>query len=334
MKKMKSILTILLLFFCVTLSAQTKTTKPKNGEGIHALLRRNGFTDKKHYDEFLKLNADKLGKNKTLKMGVSYVLPSGSGKSADKPVVNKKGKEPLFGPKLAEYEIKSNRLKGACFYLSSGHGGLDSGAKTTVNGNEIHEDEYAYDITLRLARNLMMEGATVHIIIQDAKDGIRDDTYLSNSTRETCMGDPIPDKQKERLKQRCDKINQLYKKDKEKYKRAIFVHIDSRPKNQRVDVYFFHHPNSTMGERLSKNMLGELRKHYKKYQPNKNFNGKLIPKKSLYVLANATPASVYAELGNLQNEQDQKRFLMASNRQYLADWMCLGIINDYQKSKK
>ena len=26
----------------------------------------------------------------------------------------------------------------------------------------------------------------------DAKDGIRDDRYLSNSKRETCMGDAIP----------------------------------------------------------------------------------------------------------------------------------------------
>ena len=38
----------------------------------------------------------------------------------------------------------------------------------------------------------MQEGAEVHIIIQDAKDGIRDDAYLSNSKRETCMGAPIP----------------------------------------------------------------------------------------------------------------------------------------------
>ena len=40
-----------------------------------------------------------------------------------------------------------------------------------------HEDEYAYDVALRLARNLMQEGAEVRIIIQDAKDGIREDVY-------------------------------------------------------------------------------------------------------------------------------------------------------------
>ena len=34
---------------------------------------------------------------------------------------------------------------------------------------------------------LMQEGAEVRIIIQDAKDGIRDDSYLSNSKRERTM---------------------------------------------------------------------------------------------------------------------------------------------------
>ena len=51
----------------------------------------------------------------------------------------------------------------------------------------------------------MQEGAEVHIIIQDAKDGIRDSRYLSNSKRETCMGDAIPLNQVARLQQRCTK---------------------------------------------------------------------------------------------------------------------------------
>ena len=89
------------------------------------------------------------------------------------------------------------------------------------------------DVALRLARNLMQEGAEVRIIIQDAKDGIRDDKYLSNSKRETCMGAPIPLNQVARLRQRCAKINEFYKKDRKNYKycRAIFLHVDSRSKS-------------------------------------------------------------------------------------------------------
>lgn len=106
----------------------------------------------------------------------------------------------------------------------SGHGGPDPGAIGRIGKIELHEDEYAYDVALRLARNLMQEGAEVRIIIQDAKDGIRDDKYLSNSKRETCMGAPIPLNQVARLRQRCAKINEFYKKDRKNYKycRAIF----------------------------------------------------------------------------------------------------------------
>lgn len=118
---------------------------------------------------------------------------------------------------MANVKVTSNRLAGACFYVVSGHGGPDPGAIGRAGRHELHEDEYAYDIALRLARVLMQEGADVRIIIQDAKDGIRDESYLSNSKRETCMGDPIPLNQVQRLQQRCNKINALYQKDRKNY---------------------------------------------------------------------------------------------------------------------
>ena len=98
------------------------------------------------------------------------------------------GKEALFGKEYATYQITSNELSGACFYLVSGHGGPDPGAIGIYQGRQLHEDEYAYDIILRLARELLSRGAKVHIIIQDKKDGIRDGHVLANSKRETCMG--------------------------------------------------------------------------------------------------------------------------------------------------
>ena len=100
--------------------------------------------------------------------------------------------EPLFGKKYASYAVTSSSLKGATFYLVSGHGGPDPGCIGKYRGKELHEDEYAYDIILRLGRELMKRGAKVHFIIQDAKDGIRDQAILNNSKRETCMGKAIP----------------------------------------------------------------------------------------------------------------------------------------------
>ena len=95
------------------------------------------------------------------------------------------GKEPLFGKSLATYTISSRELAGATFYLVCGHGGPDPGAIGTYQGHKLHEDEYAYDIVLRLGRELLMRGAKVHFIIQDKKDGIRSGAILKNSKRDS-----------------------------------------------------------------------------------------------------------------------------------------------------
>lgn len=210
--------------------AQERQDAPRNGEGIHAFLKRHNREGDTYFNEFVKLNKSKLGRNNTLKKGIKYTLPPLSNakkQSQPEKVISSTNKDKvktnkLFGKKHEEYTVQSSKLKGATFFLSSGHGGPDCGAVSHVDGRILHEDEYAYDITLRLAKALLEEGATVHIIIQDAKDGIRDDRYLANSDRETCMGAKIPRGQLERLKQRSDKINSLSKKAKGKYKKGCF----------------------------------------------------------------------------------------------------------------
>ena len=217
----------------------------------------------------------------------------------------------------------------SCLYLVSGHGGPDPGAIGKVGNRELHEDEYAYDIILRLGRALMEKGAKVHIIIQDEKDGIRDDRYLSNSDRETCLGQTIPLDQIARLQQRCDAINRLTYKDKEKYKRAIFIHVDSRGNKDQVDVFFYHSPGSKLGKRLTENIHKTFEQKYDKHQPNRGFRG-TVSERSLYVLKKSNPAAAFLELGNIQNERDRKRLVIPSNRQALADWICQGIIKDFK----
>lgn len=240
------------------------------------------------------------------------------------------GKEPLFGKELASYTVTSNELSGACFYLVGGHGGPDPGAIGIYQGRQLHEDEYAYDIVLRLARELMMRGAKVHMIIQDKKDGIRSGNILANSKRETCMGRAIPLNQVERLKQRSRKINELYRKDKSKYKRAIFVHVDSRSAGTQTDVYFYHAPGSSKGEQLAKNLQKTFTQKYAKHQPGRGFSG-TVSERGLYVLRNTTPVGVFLELGNIRNKQDQKRLVIPNNRQALARWIADGIVADYKK---
>lgn len=327
---------IFALFFTILcanrLQAQEKAF-PKKGEGITLFLKRHNRTGIAYQKQFIELNKNKLGKGNTLRIGVKYTLPPLQGKEAVASAIKRANYEPLFGKELASYKVTSSELKGACFYLVSGHGGPDPGAIGRIGKIELHEDEYAYDIVLRLARNLMTKGAKVHIIIQDAKDGIRDAKYLKNSKRETCMGSPIPFNQVRRLKQRSDKINTLFKQDKYAYKRAIFVHVDSRNKGHQTDVFFYHQNKNSESKHLAKTMRTTFTHKYKKHQPGRGFTG-TVDGRNLYVLRHTTPASVFVELGNIQNSFDQQRIILSDNRQALANWLCEGFVTDYNRYKK
>ena len=170
--------------------------------------------------------------------------------------------------------------------------------------------------------------------VKHAKDGIRDDKYLSNSKRETCMGAPIPLNQVARLRQRCAKINEFYKKDRKNYKycRAIFLHVDSRSKGQQTDVFFYNAPKSTKGRRLANNLHRTFDRKYDKHQPNRGFRG-TVSERNLYVLRNTTPVAVFLELGNIRNKRDQQRLVLKNNRQALANWIAEGIVKDYKQGK-
>lgn len=339
------------IFFFLTISlAQEQSATPKLGEGITTFLERHGRPSRTYYREFLKLNKQKMHGRKELQMGVKYLLPpihgervvqeNSSGKkesvaSAAKQKQFRSFREPLFGKELADVTPTGHSLEGACFYVVSGHGGPDPGAIGKVGRKQLHEDEYAYDVALRLARQLMLEGAEVRIIIQDAKDGIRDDAYLKNSKRETCMGKEIPLNQVARLQQRCIVINECFRKDRQRYKycRAIFLHVDSRSKGAQTDVFFYHAPKSAQGERLAHTMKHTFESKYDRHQPSRGFKGTVSARK-LYVLLNATPVALFVELGNIQNAFDQRRFVMSSNREALARWMKDGFIADFKRAVK
>lgn len=346
--KCSSRIAFIFLWIClgiVSISAQEKV-QPRNGDGITTLLMRYNRPGTKYRKQFIDLNKSRLGKNNSLILGRFYLLPPfeekvsvsrKKKKTTQSSVIEeespiRKAYEPLFGKELAEYEVTSSELKGAVFYVSSGHGGPDPGAIGQMDGYNLHEHEYAYDITLRLARNLMMKGAKVYIIIQDAFDGIRDDRILGRSKLETCMGEAIPLGQVARLKQRSDKINELYQEDGKGYARAIFIHVDSRSKSKQTDV-FFYHSSQADSKKLAQTMKNTFARKYDHHQPGRGFTG-TVGERSLYMLNNTVPVSVFVELGNIQNPFDQRRFVIANNRQALANWMCEAFIADYAQHGK
>ncbi len=304
----------------------------KEGEGIYSLLRRHGISPTKFYNKFVALNAEHLGEDESLLKGRSYFLPdtldTKKVEEADKRVAY-----PIFGEQFAKVDVASKRLDDTVYYLVSGHGGPDPGAVEKYNDKLIAEDEYAYDVTLRLARELISHGAEVHIIVQDENDGIRDQKVLELDTDETVLSKPLPLGQLARLKQRSEAVNELYRKSVGKHQRLLVIHVDSRGEGTNIDVFFYHHEKSKNGKKLAESIHQTFLRKYKKFQPNRLYNGTFMERSNLYVVKNTLPAMAYIEIGNIRSKKDQRRILDPDNRQALAKWISEGIILDYESSK-
>ncbi|MFK7934288.1 MAG: N-acetylmuramoyl-L-alanine amidase [Saprospiraceae bacterium] len=151
---------------------------------------------------------------------------------------------PIFGKKYAYTPLESNKLKGQVFYIVSGHGGPDPGAMTKLAGRSICEDEYSYDVALRLCRKLVANGATAYMITRDPNDGIRDGKYLKSDRDEVLWGNVRMYRQhKPRLFQRSNIINELFEKHKKQGvegQKLIAIHIDSRSKRAQTDLFFYY----------------------------------------------------------------------------------------------
>jgi N-acetylmuramoyl-L-alanine amidase len=244
---------------------------------------------------------------------------------------NIKGEFPIFGKELAEVKLKSKKLTGHVYYVVAGHGGPDPGAVVKYNNHQLCEDEYAYDISLRLARNLLEHDATVYMITRDENDGIRDEAYLKPDKDEVCYPNKtIPLNQIQRLNQRVDAINELYNKHKKegvKKQRAIIIHVDSRGTGQRIDMFFYHNPKSNKGKQLAKILRNTIESKYAEHQKGRGYSG-TVKARNLHMLRETYPVAVYAELGNIRNSRDQKRFIIEDNRQAVANWLCEGLMKE------
>jgi N-acetylmuramoyl-L-alanine amidase len=287
-------------------------------------------------DDFIALNKSALGKNNSLIAGVKYKLPSDESQetaSAPAKATGKTVRYDIFGNKYADVEITGSELKGAVFYLVGGHGGPDPGAVGKHNGFQVCEDEYAYDVTLRLARNLISEGATVYLITRDKNDGIRDEVNLKADKDEVCYPNlTIPLNQTRRLRQRTDAVNNLYKKHKGEHQRMIALHVDSRSTRENIDIFFYHDKRSETGKRTSYILRDTIEKKYREHQPNRGYTG-TVSSRNLYILKNTWPTAIFIELGNMNHQRDVQRLIQPDNRQAVANWLTDGLIKDFKINK-
>jgi len=338
---------VVLVLFLIASSLAIAQSTPKtvvavSGDGIHRILKKNGLDPVKYYKAFIALNKKRLGPKNGLFIGTKYVLPE---KEANENAANNRTttaekpgpktiNEPLFGEKYASITMEDESLSGAIYYLISGHGGPDPGALISKDKKLVSEDEYAYDVNLRLARRLMSKGATVYIIVRDPNDGIRDQRLLPIDYDEVNYPNKrIPRSQRLRLRQRTESVNALFRKHGKAYQRLIVTHVDSRSVGEKIDVFFYHHKNSKKGKSMANALQNTFKKKYARYQPNRKYAGTVASRSGLYVIRNTLPAMVYIELGNLKNTKDQKRILDYNNRDALAKWIFEGLVDDFSQQK-
>ncbi len=316
--------------------AQNREVVAEKGEGIYRLLTRNGLDVSSSLKSFIELNKENLGKDNSLLAGVTYKLPVTEEETySETPATGTASTMhfDIFGKKYADVEIVSTQLKGAVYYLMAGHGGPDPGAVAKYNNQLLCEDEYAYDVTIRLARNLISNGASVYMITRDPNDGIRDESYLKADKDEICYFDQvIPLNQLKRLRQRTDAVNSLYQKNKGTFQRMVAIHVDSRSRGEHIDVFFYHDKRSETGEKATRILQKTFQDKYDIHQPGRGYHG-TVSTRNLYVVKNTYPVAIYIELGNINHLRDQKRFIVTNNRQAVANWLTEGLITDFKTNK-
>lgn len=240
------------------------------------------------------------------------------------------GKKPAEVPLAADLDVRktSSSLRGYMFYLDAGHGGPDPGAIGRRGRDFLYEDEYAYDITLRLAERLLQNGAGVTMIVQDPNDGIRNQAILSHDTDERyCDGSAISHDHAQRLIDRAAIVNRLYRQNRTRYRQqiALIIHVDSRTNSQRVDIFYYHQDGVKASRDLALTLHETVEAKYEAAQPGRGYDSS-ISTRNLHMLSALEPVAVYIELGNIKNPKDQDRFIIADNRQAVANWLCDGLI--------
>ena len=79
-------------------------------------------------------------------------------------------------------------------------------------------------------------------------------------------------------------------------------------------------------------MRNSIEKKYQLKQPGRGYGG-AVSTRHLYMLDKTIPPAVFIELGNIHHARDRQRLIIENNRQALANWLCDGVIDDFQNQK-
>ncbi len=310
-----------------------RTRVAEKGDGIYSMLRKQGIDPVQYYGDFIELNQGNLSEGSRLYEGRQYLIPEAPDSALEMgTIINLiNGEEySIFG--RAYVTPKSKRLQSTVYYLISNLHGPDFDAVQRVQEKNITEEGYAYDVTLRLAKELLSHGAKVYVILQDYNNRIGNDNALEiNSDVDGSSEGKMSLDQLEQLEQRVDIVNKLYLKHSGKYQRLIVTHVDSHRKAQNNDMLFYYHEKSSNGQRLAESIRNTFQRKNNRYRPSSFFSGTFSDRSNLYLVRNSLPAMVYIEIGNITNRKDPWGSLNRYNRQAFANSIANGVLSDFEE---
>lgn len=193
---------------------------------------------------------------------------------------------------------KTLPLKNKVITIDAGHGGRDPGATY----NDIFEKNINLEISLKLEKELLKQGATVFMIR-------RSDIDLSS----------IYDSKKKR----GDLYRRLQLIKKNKSNMYISIHINWYKNSNYKGAEVLYNPINSNNKTIAKIIMEE-------FQTNLNSN-RTINTTDLYMYKNTTIPGVLVECGYLSNYEDRNKLLTSNYQQKIASSITKGIIRYFMK---
>ncbi|MEK6153358.1 hypothetical protein WIW50_08860 [Flavobacteriaceae bacterium 3-367] len=301
---------VLIFLFLGQIRAQDPPLKAiaEEGDGIFSILRRQGIDPIKYYADFIALNRSSLKSGNGLKKGKEYVIPRvpDSFKAMARQIQLSDGSEtPLFGREVADFVRKDSSLNKVVYYLVSIQERHEAAEKN------VKERRSEKDITLQLAKELLLRGAMVYWLNDSHASTTKTDANR-NDVDETLM-------QTKGMDAYIDAINKRYLKHNGKYQRLLVIQERISTTGPGIDVTLYHHETSAEGKKLANNIRRMFRERNIRTRYFKSYSEVFKDKGGLYLAKNILPTMTYIEID--RNPKARKRTL--------ADIITNGVLLDY-----
>lgn len=277
-----------LFAFLPLVAQETIAVQAKDGDGIYAILRKQGLNPVKHYEAFLKLNKDNIKNGSELYLGRTYYIPNAEDSFKRKALlVANEVETPIFDKELAHISAASERLSGAVIYL------LLSDAATDQLRPE-HKN-FRSEVVRQLTENLMVHGAKVYFFEDDTMSGELADAQEVPTGTEKAIAGP------RQLSAYVEEINTRYLRNRSKYQRVLVLDIDGTLTSlDHKEMTVYHHQKSKEGQAFARHLI-EMLKGNGLVHKDLPKPGVLLNHRNLFLAKNVLPPISMLQINNQDN---------------------------------